>query len=400
MPSNSRHLPRSIWALGFVSLLMDTSSEIVHGLLPVFLVSILGASFTIVGLLEGMAEGVSLILKVFSGPFSDWLGKRKPLVVLGYTMGALSKPLFALAHSVPVVFGARIFDRMGKGIRGAPRDAMVADLAPPGLRGKAFGLRQSLDTVGAFLGPLLAIGLMVWTHSNYRAVFWLATIPGLLCVGLLFFGVKEEKSGPQTKKNQMQWKDLKEFAPSFWFVVGAGALFQLARFSEAFLILRAKDFGLPFNFAPLVLIVMNIIYSLSAYPVGHFSDKMRREWFLWGGLLVLMISDVVLGFGTGLISTFIGIMLWGFHLGLTQGTLAALVADTCLPERRGTAYGLFNFFSAAMLLLASLIAGILWEQLGPKATFLVGAGFSFLSLLAFSSTKAFWNQPEKTSATL
>jgi len=384
-------LPRGIWALGLVSLFMDISSEIVHGLLPIFLVSILGASVTTLGFLEGSAEATVLILKVLSGPFSDWLERRKPLVLLGYAMGTISKPFFALAGSVPVVFGARLFDRMGKGIRGAPRDALVADLAPLQLRGRAFGLRQSLDTVGAFLGPMLAIVLMWLTEGNYRVVFGLAIIPGIFSVAILLFGVKEDGGGRKTSaKRRIHLEDLKKFPSSFWYVVGAGAIFQLARFSEAFLILRAKDFGLGFEFAPLVLIIMNIVYAVSAYPVGHFSDRVRREWFLLGGLFILGLADLVLGFGSGLAMVFLGVMLWGLHLGLTQGTLAALVADTCLPERRGTAYGLFNLFSAVTLLLASILAGILWDQLGPSATFLVGAAFSCLSLLAFSLTRILW----------
>lgn len=390
-PVKKTRLPRAILALGLVSLFMDTSSEIIHGLLPVFFVSVLGGSIAALGLLEGLAEGAVFVLKVFSGPFSDWLGKRKPLVLLGYGMGTLSKPLFAIANSIQVVFAARIFDRMGKGIRGAPRDALVADFAPSGIRGRAFGLRQSLDTVGAILGPLLAIGLMWLTTSDYRLVFWLATIPGILSVGVLFFGVHEKKPGFRSADNRMEWKDLKDFSPSFWFVVSAGALFQLARFSEAFLILRASDFGLGFEFAPVVLIIMNIVYSLSAYPAGHFSDRVRREWFLLSGLFVLCLSDLFLGFAEGLSFTFLGVALWGLHMGLTQGTLAALVVDNCVPERRGTAFGIFNLFSALALLLASVIAGVLWDRVGPRATFLAGAAFSFLSLCAFSFSRSFWS---------
>lgn len=390
---NQKKLPAGIWALGFVSLFMDTSSEIVHGLLPVFLVTVLGASVTSIGFLEGLAEASVLIVKIFSGPISDFIGKRKPMVILGYSMGALSKPLFALAGTMPVIYGARLFDRIGKGIRGAPRDAMVADIAPPELRGKAFGLRQSLDTIGAFLGPLFAILLMDLTGDNYRLVFWLATIPGLLSVGTLFLGVKEEKGKKESSNRRMEMKDIKEFKISFWFVAGAGAIFQLARFSEAFLILRAKDLGLSLHLAPLVLIAMNIVYSLSAYPIGHFSDKIRREWFLVSGLVVLLLSDLALGFAQGLPMAFVGIALWGLHMGLTQGTLAALVADTCTPDRRGTAYGLFNLFSAVALLLASTVAGVLWDQAGAKLTFLVGGGLSVLSLLVFLSTRSFWSKP-------
>jgi len=393
--ATNRKLPRSIWALGFVSLFMDTSSEIVHGLLPVFLVSVLGASVTSIGILEGLAEAAVLVMKVFSGPISDLMARRKPLVVLGYSMGALSKPLFALAGSVPVVYGARLFDRVGKGIRGAPRDALVADIAPPELRGRAFGLRQSLDTVGAFLGPLLAIFLMQVTNGNYRTVFWLATIPGLLCVGTLLFGVEEEEKGQKQEVNRrIHIQEIKMFPVSFWFVVGAGAIFQLAKFSEAFLILRAKDFGLALHLAPLVLIVMNLVYALSAYPVGHFSDRIRREWFLIAGIIVLCLSELVLGVADGLPLAFVGIVLWGLHMGLTQGTLAALVADTCPPDRRGSAYGLFNLFSAIALLLASTIAGLLWDRVGASATFLAGGGLSFLSLIVFAFTRAMWSKPK------
>lgn len=390
---NQKKLPASIWALGFVSLFMDTSSEIVHGLLPVFLVTVLGASVTSIGFLEGLAEASVLIVKIFSGPISDFIGKRKPLVILGYSMGALSKPLFAIAGTMPVIYGARLFDRIGKGIRGAPRDALVADIAPPELRGKAFGLRQSLDTVGAFLGPLLAIILMYFTGENYRLVFWLATIPGLLSVATLFLGVKEEEGKKESTSRRMQMKDIKEFQISFWFIAVAGAIFQLARFSEVFLILRAKDLGLSLKLAPLILIAMNIVYSLSAYPIGHFSDKIRREWFLVSGLVILFLSDLVLGFAEGLPMVFVGVALWGLHMGLTQGTLAALVADTCAQDRRGTAYGIFNLFSAIALLIASTVAGVLWDQAGAKLTFLVGGGFSVLSLLVFLFTRSFWSKP-------
>lgn len=389
--SEKTRLPRSILALGLVSLCMDTSSEIIHGLLPVFFVSVLGGGVALLGLLEGLAEGTVLVLKVFSGPFSDWLGRRKPLVLLGYGMGAISKPLFAIAHSVSMVFGARIFDRMGKGIRGAPRDALVADLAPREIRGRAFGLRQSLDTVGAIFGPLLAIGLMWVTAGDYRLVFWLATIPGIFAVVILFLGVRERKSGNRSSSYRIRWKDLKGFPAAFWVVVSAGALFQLARFSEAFLILRASEIGLKFGLAPLVLIMMNVVYAFSAYPTGHFSDRIPREWFLWSGLFVLGTSDILLGAAKGLPVTFIGVALWGLHLGLTQGTLAALVTDNCPPERRGTAFGIFNLFSAFALLLASVLAGIAWERIGPTGTFLIGAGFSFLSLFVFYFTRSFWS---------
>lgn len=374
-------MPKAIWALGLVSLLMDTSSEIVHGLLPVFLVSVLGASYTTVGLIEGFGEASSLIVKVFSGPFSDWWGKRKPLVLLGYSMGALSKPMFALAPTPLWIFGARLFDRTGKGIRGAPRDALVSDIAPPSLRGAAFGLRQSLDTVGAFLGPIIAIFLMYATHGNYRLIFWLAVIPGLLSVVVILAWVKE----PEMKRGEMKKKILfsavRNFGPGFWIVAIAGAVFQLARFSEAFLILRAQNLGLALSLAPMVLVAMNIVYALSAYPIGILSDRVPREWMILAGFLALSLSDLILGLGTSLIHLFIGVVFWGLHLGLTQGSLTALVADHCPKEFRGTAFGVFNLFSAVALLFASAMAGLLWDQFGPRTTFLTAGVLALLGFL-------------------
>lgn len=377
-------LPRSIWALGIVSLLMDISSEIVHGLLPVFLVSILGASYSMMGFIEGIGEATALVFKVVSGPLSDCLGKRKPFVVLGYAMGAISKPLFAIAPTPVLILGARLFDRTGKGIRGAPRDALVADATPLEIRGQAFGLRQSLDTVGAFMGPLLAILFMSLTHGNYRLIFWIAAIPGFLAVAVLIFGVQEPEAKKANKQGHPSWRVIREFPPIFWVVVIAGAIFQLARFSEAFLILRAKDLGLSFSLTPIVLVTMNIVYALTAYPLGALSDRMRREWLILSGFLVLIIADFALGFGSNLIHIFVGVLFWGLHLGLTQGVLAALVADASPSRFRGTAYGIFSLFSAVALLLASVIAGILWDQAGPRVTFLASAAFSFGGIIALS----------------
>lgn len=377
----NKNMPKTIWALGFVSLLMDTSSEIVHGLLPVFLISVLGASYSMVGLIEGVGEASSLIIKVFSGPLSDWWGKRKPLVLLGYSMGAISKPLFAIAPTPLLVLGARLFDRTGKGIRGAPRDALVADTAPAELRGEAFGLRQSLDTVGAFLGPLLAILLMSLTNGNYRLIFWIAVVPGILSVIVLIFGVKEPEEKHSQEQKRLSWNSVREFRFVFWIVVIAGAIFQLARFSEAFLILRAQNLGLSLSLAPAILVAMNIVYSISAYPIGWLSDRIRREWLLLAGILVLILSDLILGFGNNLTHVFAGVILWGLHMGLTQGILAALVADTSPQPLRGTAYGLFNLFSAIALLLASGIAGVLWDKFGPQTTFITSAGFAFSGMI-------------------
>ena len=368
--------------LGFVSLCMDVSSELIHSLLPVFMVTSLGATALAVGIVEGIAESTALIVKVFSGAISDYFGKRKALAVLGYGLGALSKPLFALATTMPLVLGARFMDRIGKGIRGAPRDALVADLAPPEIRGAAFGLRQALDTVGAFLGPLLAIALMLLLSGDFRAVFWFAVIPGAVAVLLLVFGVKEpEHAGSRSKPvNPIQWPTLSSLSGAYWFVVGAGAVFTLARFSEAFLILRAQQLGLPDAYAPLVLVTMNLVYALAAYPFGKLADRMSHRRLLAYGLGILIAADVVLAQAEGLAMVAVGVALWGLQLGMTQGLLAAMVADTAPANLRGTAYGFFNLASGVAMLVASVLAGLLWDRLGAATTFYAGAAFSIMAL--------------------
>jgi MFS family permease len=369
--------------LGFVSLFMDVSSELIHSLLPVFMVTSLGASALAVGIVEGIAESTALIVKVFSGALSDWLGKRKALAVLGYGLGALSKPLFALATTVPLVLGARFMDRIGKGVRGAPRDALVADLAPAGIRGAAFGLRQALDTVGAFLGPLLAIVLMILLAGDFRAVFWFAVIPGALAVLLLAVGVKEpEHAGARSRPvNPIRWSTLSALSGAYWFVVAAGAVFTLARFSEAFLILRAQQLGLPDAYAPLVLVTMNAVFAVTAYPFGRLADRMSHRRLLGYGLVVLVAADLILANATGLAAVAVGVAAWGLHMGMTQGLLATMVADTAPAELRGTAYGFFNLASGAAMLAASVLAGLLWDRLGAGTTFYAGAAFSVAALL-------------------
>ncbi|MFP8779184.1 MFS transporter [Hydrogenophaga sp. RWCD_12] len=381
-PTSRRRLPGAIWALGFVSLLMDISSELIHSLLPVFLVTGLGASMVTVGLLEGAAEATALIVKVFSGALSDWWGKRKPLALLGYGLGAATKPLFALATTIEPVIAARLIDRIGKGIRGAPRDALVADIAPPDMRGAAFGLRQSLDTVGAFLGPLLAMGLMLLWHNDFRAVFWVAVIPAALCVLLLMFGVQEpERPAGAPRTQPISRENLRKLSGAYWWVVGIGAVFTLARFSEAFLVLRVQQGGLAIAWVPMVLIVMNAIYALGAYPFGRLADIMDRRSLLAMGVVVLIGADALLAWsGQGLVA-WGGIALWGVHMAMTQGLLAAMVADTSPPELRGTAFGLFNLVSGVAMLIASGLAGLLWDQLGAGATFGAGMGLAALSLL-------------------
>ncbi|MDD5366972.1 MAG: MFS transporter [Gallionellaceae bacterium] len=376
-----RRIPASIWALGFVSLLMDVSSELIHSLLPVFMASALGLSALSIGLIEGAAEATALIVKVFSGALSDYWGKRKPLAVLGYGLGALSKPLFALAGGAGLVVAARLIDRVGKGIRGAPRDALVADIAPAELRGAAFGLRQALDTVGAFLGPLLAMVLMLLWANDFRAVFWVAVIPAFLSVALLAFGVQEpERKAAAKRSNPVRLDNLRRLRTPFWWVVGIGAAYTLARFSEAFLLLRALQTGLPIAYTPMVLIAMNGVYALSAYPFGKLSDRLNHTTLLAWGMVVLIGADAALAWGGHWSLIWLGILLWGLHLGLTQGLLARMVADTAPADLRGTAYGLFNIVSGIAMLAASVLAGLLWDRLGAAFTFIAGGSFSALAL--------------------
>jgi MFS family permease len=375
-------MPAGVWALGFVSLLMDISSEMIHSLLPLFMVGTLGASALMVGLIEGVAEATALIVRVFSGALSDYLGKRKGLAVVGYTMGALSKPLFAIASGSGLVLGARFIDRVGKGIRGAPRDALIADLAPAGMRGAAFGLRQSLDTVGAFLGPLLAVGLMILWSNDFRAVFWVAVIPGLLSVAVLVLGVREPQVAPDHRRsNPVTRANLARMGSAYWWVVAIGAAFTLARFSEAFLVLRAEQAGIALALVPLVMVAMNIVYAASAYPFGRLSDRISHTWLLVAGLLVLAAADVVLALPPTTTTLLAGVALWGIHMGMTQGLLAAMVAESAPADLRGTAFGFFNLMSGLAMLVASVIAGLLWDSLGAAFTFHAGAGFCALTLM-------------------
>ena len=384
-PAATPRLPAGIWVLGFVSLLMDISSEMIHALLPLFMVGTLGMGVALVGLLEGLAEATALILKVFSGVISDWFGRRKPLAVLGYGLGAATKPLFALASGPGLIFTARLLDRVGKGIRGAPRDALVADIAPPEQRGAAFGLRQSLDTVGAFVGPSLAVALMLLWANDFRAVFAVAVVPALLAVLLLMVGVREPaRPAGAARSNPISRANLKRLPRAYWWVVGVGAVFTLARFSEAFLVLRAEQLGVALAAVPLVMVAMNVVYSLTAYPFGKLSDRVSHHGLLLAGLSVLVLADVVLAVSTHWVGLLLGVALWGVHMGMTQGLLAAMVAAQAPADLRGTAFGFFNLVSGVALLAASVLAGLLWQYLGPAWTFGAGAAFSVLAMAALA----------------
>ncbi len=381
-PHSLRRMPSGIWILGLVSLLMDISSEMIHSLLPLFMVTTLGAGTVAVGIVEGLAESLALVVKVFSGTLSDYLGRRKGLALFGYAVGALTKPLFAIAPDIETLLTARLLDRVGKGVRGAPRDALVADIAPAHLRGAAFGLRQSLDTVGAFLGPLLAVGLMLLWADDFRAVFWVAVVPGMMAVALLLFGIQEPESRQTTNRaNPITRDNFARLGSAYWRVVGIGSVFTLARFSEAFLVLRAQQGGIPIAFIPLVMVAMNLVYAASAYPFGKLSDRVHHQTLLTLGLSVLVAADLVLAMNDHWSVILAGVALWGIHMGMTQGLLATMIADVAPTDLRGTAYGCFHLACGLAMLIASLLAGFLWDRLGAAFAFYAGACFALLAII-------------------
>jgi len=380
----TKRLPRAIWALGLVSLFMDVSSEMIHALLPAFLVGTLGASVMMVGLIEGLGEAMAQITKVFSGYISDRFGARKPLAVIGYGLGTLSKPLFALAPTVGWVLTARLSDRLGKGIRGAPRDALVADLAPEDMRGAAYGLRQSLDNVGAFVGPLTALALMVVFAGNIRAVFWVAAVPGVLAVLILIFGLREPVRDAKPARMPIDRALIARLGAGFWAVVALAAIVTLARFTEAFVILRAQNIGLTLALLPLVLVCVNVAAALSAYPAGVLSDRWGKRGLLIAGLVLLVGADAILATAAGVWAVLVGSVVWGLHLGMTSGLLSAQVAETAPPELRGTAFGVFNLASGVSMLLSGLGAGLIWDTYGPAATFATGGALACVALVGFA----------------
>jgi len=379
-----RAIPRGVWVLGLVSLCMDLSSELVHALLPLYMAGALGASMLTIGLVEGIAEATALIVKVFSGVLSDVFRRRKPLVLLGYGLAAVTKVVFPLASTLAWVVGARFVDRVGKGIRGAPRDALIADLAPPDLRGASFGLRQALDTVGGVGGPLLALAAMALFAGSFAAAFWVAVVPAGLAVLLLVFGVREPERpvGTGAGRPRLAWRDVRRLPRDYWLVVGIAALLTLARFSEAFLVLRGRDLGLSVAQAPWVMVVMSAVYAAVSYPAGTAFDRGQGTRLLTAGLGALVAADLALAFAPSPPLLFVGAALWGLHMGLTQGLLAALVAVHSPADLRGSAFGAFNLVCGGALLGASALAGGLWDAYGPRTTFVAGALFTVVAGVA------------------
>jgi MFS family permease len=386
-------IPRTVWILGFVSLLMDVSSEMIQTLLPLYLVTGLGASAVVVGLIEGVSVAVAMATKMFAGVLSDRVGNRKRLVVVGYGLGALSKPFFPLAESALAIMGAKFLDRVGKGIRGAPRDALIADVTPPHLRGRSFGLRKSLDTVGGFVGPLVAIGLMLATANHFQTVFWVATIPAVLAVVLLIVGIREPETpiGASKKKPGLRWRDAMKLDTAVWVAIGVSVLVTLARFSEAFLLLRAEGTGFSLAWIPLILVFMHLIYGGLAYPVGILADRVGRMGLLVVSLALLIAANLVLASAGDVTTLLVGVGLWGAHMGFSQGVLATLIADTAPAESRGTAFGMLSLATGIAVLLGNLLAGVLWEWRGPASTFHASAVLSTLAMAALGALMA-WRQ--------
>jgi MFS family permease len=380
-PRSNLKLPRSVWALGFVSMFMDISSEMIHAILPIYLVTVLGTTTLIVGFIEGVAEAAANITKIFSGVLSDWLGNRKVPTTIGYGLAAFAKPIFPLAATVGWVVAARFIDRIGKGVRDAPRDALIADLAPADLRGASFGLRQALDTIGALVGPLAAIVLMVLSSDNFRLVFWIAVFPAFVALAVMLFAVREPSRHEADTKPRLRLADAKRLPGRFWVVVGVATTLTLARFSEAFLILRSQNVGLAVALVPNVMVVMNTVYALAAYPAGALSDRIGRGGLLAIGIACLIVADLFLALGATIALVMIGIVFWGLHMALTQGLFASLVADTAPGSFRGSAFGVFNFSAGIAMLVASVLAGGFWQAYGPLATFLAGAVFAMLALI-------------------
>jgi MFS family permease len=370
-----------VWVLGIVSLCMDLSSELIHALLPLYMIAVMGASTLVIGAVEGIAEATALIVKLFSGVLSDWVHKRKPLVLLGYGLAAVSKFAFPLAPTLGWIIAARFADRVGKGIRDAPRDALIADITPDAARGRGFGLRQALDTVGGIGGPLVALAAMVYFASDFQIVFWIAVVPAMLCVILIVIGVDEPERAPDADKprQRLRFADGRRLTSTFWFIVAIAGVLTLARFSEAFLVLRAQNVGFTVARAPLVMVVMSIVYAITAYPAGAALDRGRGALLLAGGLVALVAADFVLALAGGPLPVLAGAALWGLHMGLTQGLLAALVAGTAPEDLRGTAFGVFNLVCGIALLIASVLAGWLWGAFGPSQTFYAGAAFTALA---------------------
>ncbi|MFV0476031.1 MAG: MFS transporter, partial [Pikeienuella sp.] len=369
-------MPATVWMLGCVSLLMDVSSEMIQTLLPLYLSAGLGASALAIGFIEGLSVAIATAVKFFSGVFADWSRRAKPLAVIGYGLGALSRLIFPLAVSVDQIVLAKAMDRVGKGVRGAPRDAILAAAAPPAIRGAAFGLRKSLDTVGGFLGPLIAVGAMMLMAGDIASVFWLATIPAALAMAALIFGVREPAGERAAKREGFSFSAALKLTPAVRAVIALAALIMLARFSEAFVLLKSLEAGFAPTWVPLSMVVMHAVYGLAAYPVGRLSDRIGVSGLLLWSLFFLAAAHLVLAFAATVWVYLLGTMLWGLHMGFSQGLLGAMIAGAAPDAMKGSAFGAFNLVTGVVVLIGNTAAGWFWMSMGSAAPFLIGAGLA------------------------
>ena len=395
MLHRSVRLPRTVWVLGFVSLLMDLSSEIYHALLPAFVTVTLGLPVIALGAIDGIAEATASFGKLVSGRLSDRSRRRKPWIMAGYGLAALSKPLFPIAQGAFELMAARFADRVGKGIRGSPRDAMIADETPPEMRGRAFGLRQALDTVGALLAPVAAIALMAWLAGNIRLVFWIAVIPAALSFLLSWLVLRETDRPNFQPSTSPLLRGFREIDANTRRLILVGFLFTLARFSEGFLVLKGMDAGLSEAWSPLTLVVFNIGFLVLAYPAGSLSDRASPRAILIAGMAVLVGADLILAFGTGMAPLILGVLLWGAHMALTQGIFSRMIADSAPAHLRATSFGAFYFASGIASLLANLAAGLLWDRNGAEATFIAGAGAAAVAMMMLTLLPTNTARPER-----
>jgi MFS family permease len=375
-------LHRNIFFTGVVSFFMDFSSEMVYPLVPIFLSSVLGVQKSVIGLIEGIAESTASLLKVFSGWLSDRLGHRKWLMVIGYGISTLSRPLVATAPNWGQVLASRFMDRFGKGIRNAPRDALIAESCEDLRLGRSFGFHRGMDTLGAVVGPAVAFGLLTYFNGQYRLVFWLSMIPGALAVLTIIFFIREIRVCPilEAERPKLGWKS---FSGSYKFFIVVATLFSLGNSSDVFLILRAQNVGVPVAVIPLVYLTYNVIYSLGALPAGILSDRIGPKPIIF--LAFIFFGFIYLGFAKASQPSHIWwlFIFYGIFMAMTEGVQKAFLTTLIPKEFKATGFGLYNTLIGLAVLPASLIAGILWDRLGPQATFLYGTATAWLAAFLF-----------------
>ena len=379
----SRKISRNVYALSAVSFFTDASSEMIYPLLPVFLTTVLGASAGSLGVIEGAAETTSALLKLASGWWSDRVRRRKPLIALGYGLASAARPLVAIAQTTSQVLAIRLVDRVGKGIRGAPRDALIADSVDWSIRGKAFGIQRTSDHAGAVLGPLIAFAVLNWWHTPLRTVFWLAAIPGAIAVAIAVFVVREERvheahHGPKIDPAV-------PLPRTFWGALGAITLFTLGNSTDAFLLLRATQLGVPVAMTPFLWAMLHVVKSSTSTPGGILSDRIGRKPAVVGGWMIYAVVYLLFARATESWHAWALFAAYGLYFGLAEGPERALVADIVPGGKRGTAYGWYNLSIGIAALPASIIFGLIWDRAGSAAAFTFGACLAGLAAIALAA---------------